>query len=279
MPMKALVSLLAAPPGSPVRAVLAQPLITVALLLFLYAGWHVRDEGSIHAGLRVAFIDTRAYRTDHEHEREAAMLQVEMHYAADTDRLVDELLTALLTYAPLAARVRLGVVHNGITGVTGVALLRYDVTNAVAAPGHSIGTLLLNQPLSDWNNFLPVLLAGRCYLGQVADQPNPALACPVRRIWCRHLHGLPGHRQSGPDAWSHVRHLGCQGSAAYRRPAHRRNETRTHRWGTDCGRAGSARPQFAVRRRLGGTVTSGVPWQRRRGDGCGARPHLSACRP
>lgn len=192
VPMKALVSLLAAPPGSPVRAVLAQPLITVALLLFLYAGWHVRDEGSIHAGLRVAFIDTRAYRTDHEHEREAAMLQVEMHYAADTDRLVDELLTALLTYAPLAARVRLGVVHNGITGVTGVALLRYDVTNAVAAPGHSIGTLLLNQPLSDWNNFLPVLLAGRCYLGQVADQPNPALrarfegfgagtfmACPV----------------------------------------------------------------------------------------------------
>ena len=87
---------------------------------------------------------------------------------------------------------RLGVVHNGITGVTGVALLRYDITNAVAAPGHSVGALLLNQPLSDWNNFLPVLLAGRCYLGLVTEQPNPALrvrfeglgagtfmACPV----------------------------------------------------------------------------------------------------
>lgn len=171
---------------------LLQPLVTVAMLLFLYAGWHVRDEGGIIAGLRVAFVDTRAYRTDHEHEREAAMLQTELHYAADTDKLVDESLAGLLGYAPLAARVRLGVVHNGVTGVTGVALLRYDITNAVAAPGKTVGALLLNQPLSDWNNFLPVLLAGRCYLGMVTDQPNPALrarfeglgagtfmACPV----------------------------------------------------------------------------------------------------
>jgi hypothetical protein len=176
----------------PLGTMLAQPLFTVGMLLFLYAGWHVRDEGGIGAGLRVAFVDTRAYRLDHEHEREAAILQAELHYAADTDRLIGESLTALLTYAPLAARVRLGVVHNGITGVTGVALLRYDVTNAVAAPGHLVGALLLNQPLSEWNNFLPVLLAGRCYLGLVANQPNPALrarfegfgagtfmACPV----------------------------------------------------------------------------------------------------
>jgi hypothetical protein len=176
----------------PACALLIQPIVTVGMLVFLYAGWHVRDEGSLGAGLRVAFIDTRAYRVDHEHEREAAILQAELHYAADTDKLVDESLTGLLAYAPLAARVRLGVVHNGITGVTGVALLRYDITNAVAAPGHSVGALLLNQPLSDWNNFLPVLLAGRCYLGLVTEQPNPALrvrfeglgagtfmACPV----------------------------------------------------------------------------------------------------
>jgi hypothetical protein len=171
---------------------MVQPLITVAMLVFLYAGWHVRDEGGIMAGLRVAFVDTRAYRTDHQHEREAAMLQTELRYAADTDKLIDQSLAALLGYAPLAARVRLGVVHNGITGVTGVALLRYDITNAVASPGKTVGPLLLNQPLSEWNNFLPVLLAGRCYLGTVADEPNPALrarleglgagtfmACPV----------------------------------------------------------------------------------------------------
>ncbi len=176
----------------PLGAALVQPLITVGMLLFLYAGWHVRDEGAIGAGLRVAFVDTRAYRIDHEHEREATMLQTELHYAADTDKLIDESLAGLLGYAPFAARVQLGVVHNGVTGVTGVALLRYDVTNSVAAPGKTVGALLLNQPLSDWNNFLPVLLAGRCFLGFVAEQPNPALrarfealgagtfmACPV----------------------------------------------------------------------------------------------------
>ncbi len=58
--------------GQPIPALLVQPLITVALLLFLYAGWHVRDEGTINAGLRVAFVDTRAYRAEHERELEAA---------------------------------------------------------------------------------------------------------------------------------------------------------------------------------------------------------------
>ena len=31
----------------PLGVVLAQPLITVCILVFLYAGWHVRDEGGI----------------------------------------------------------------------------------------------------------------------------------------------------------------------------------------------------------------------------------------
>jgi hypothetical protein len=166
----------------PVCAVLAQPLITVGMLLFLYTGWHVRDEGGLTAGLRVAFIDTRAYRADHEHEREAAMLQTELHYAADTDKIVDEMLANLLGYTQGASRVRLGVVHNGITGVTGIALLRYDITNAVAAPGKTVGPLLLNQPLSDWNDFLPVLLAGRCFLGLTGEQPNPTLRAGLQAL-------------------------------------------------------------------------------------------------
>jgi hypothetical protein len=53
--------------------------------------------------------------------------------------------------------------------------------------------LVLNQPLSDFNNFLPLMLAGKCYLGTVSEQPNIALrarfealgvgtflSCPVR---------------------------------------------------------------------------------------------------
>lgn len=171
---------------------LVQPFVTVIMLLFLYAGWHVRDEGNLSDGLEVAFIDTRAFRVKYQHDLEAAELQAELRHTAQTDKLIDELLTLLLARAPQAARVRLGVVHNGITGVTGVALLRFDITNAVAAPGHSVGAPLVNEPLSDWNDFLPVLLAGRCHLGSAKVEPNPALrsrldalgasnflACPV----------------------------------------------------------------------------------------------------
>ena len=152
-----------------------QPLITVGMLLFLYAGWHVRDEGSISAGLRVAFVDTRAYRQQHDYEAEAAELQRELRHAVESDKQIDQLLTDLLAHIPKAVRVRLSVVHNGITGVTGVALLRVDNTNAVAAPGHSIGPMTINQPLSDWNEFLPMLLTGACYLGSRQQTVSRAL--------------------------------------------------------------------------------------------------------
>lgn len=118
--------------GEPIRTTIVQPLLTVALLLCLYAGWHVRDEGSVSAGLRVAFVDTRAYRTQHLQQLEVTMLQNVLHQSAATDKLIEQLLTALLQRAPLAARVRLAMVHNGSVGLTGTALLRYDVINGVA---------------------------------------------------------------------------------------------------------------------------------------------------
>jgi len=171
--------------------VLVQPLITVAMLLFLYAGWHVRDEGGILTGLRVAFVDTRAYRADHVHEQEALMLQAELRNAAETDKRIDQLLTGLLARAPMAARVRLGVVHNGITGVTGVALLRVDVTNAVAAPGQSPGLMSVNLPLSDWNNFLPVMLIGKCCLGLASEQPGAAVRARLDAMGTSAFLGCP----------------------------------------------------------------------------------------
>jgi hypothetical protein len=168
--------------------------------VFLYAGWHVRDEGSITAGLRVAFVDTTTYQAKRMLELEAAMLQAEMHRSAATDKLIDQLLTALMERAPLATRVRLGVIHNGVTGVTGVALLRFDITNGVARPGHAVGQLITNEPLSDWNNFLPALLAGQCQTAATSAETNVVrrarlealgagtyMACPVTDIQHRML--------------------------------------------------------------------------------------------
>lgn len=190
--------------GQPIRTVLLQPMVTVAMLVFLYAGWHVRDEGSIGAGLRVAFVDTTAYRLKHLRELESTMLQGQLRQTAKTDRLIDQLLAALLAHAPTAARVRLDVVHNGVTGITGTALLRYDVTNAVAAAGHSAGAMVINQPLSDWNEFLPALLAGKCQVVAVDEHANSAalrarlealgagtfMVCPVIDIQGRLLGGV-----------------------------------------------------------------------------------------
>jgi hypothetical protein len=161
------------------------------MLLFLYAGWHVRDEGGIAAGLRVAFIDTRAYRVEHQLELEAAELQSQLRHSAQIDKRIDQLLTELLARAPNAARVRLGVVHNGVTGVTGVALLRFDITNAVASPGHSVGAPLINQPLSDWNEFLPVLLAAKCHLSSAEIEPNLALRARLEALGAGHFLACP----------------------------------------------------------------------------------------
>lgn len=189
--------------GQPLRTLLLQPLITITMLLFLYAGWHVRDEGSISAGLRVAFIDTRAYRAEHLRELESAVMQIQLQQTAQTDHLINQLLETLLHHAPTASRVRLDVIHNGVTGVTGTALLRYDVTNSIAAAGHAPGPLVTNQPLSDWNDILPALLGNKCKLSAVSESGNIALrarleaigaatvlACPVIDVQGRLLGGV-----------------------------------------------------------------------------------------
>jgi hypothetical protein len=164
------------------RSVLLQPLITVGMLVFLYAGWHVRDEGSIADGLRVAFIDTKAFRAKHLRELESTTLQTQLRQAAQTDHLIDQLLASLLDQIPNASRVRLDVFHNGVTGVTGTALLRYDVTNAVAARGRAAGTMVTNQQLSDFNEFLPALLAGKCQTSSVESTANIALRARLEAL-------------------------------------------------------------------------------------------------
>lgn len=201
--LRALVQLFASL-GPSLRVLLIEPLLTVGMLVALYAGWHVRDEGSLSAGLRVAFVDTHAYRAEHLRELETAIMQLQLQQAAQSDKLINQLLQSLLDRTRNAARVRLDVVHNGVTGVTGTALLRYDVTNAVAAPGHSIGPLVVNQPLSDWDNILSDLLAGKCRLSAVADSgaslalrmrlealgAGTFLGCPVIDVQARMLGAL-----------------------------------------------------------------------------------------
>lgn len=141
---------------------LLQPLLTATLLTGAYTAIHVSREGGITAGVRAAFLENDTVRTERRRLEEQSNLQVELRQFAAANKLIDQLLESMLARAAGAARVRLNVIHNGVSGLTGTGLLRYDATNGVAAPGRVAGAPETNQPLSDWSDFLPALLAGQC---------------------------------------------------------------------------------------------------------------------
>lgn len=148
---------------------LAQPVMTAICLTCVYTAIHVSQEGGVLAGLRAAFLDNEASRSERKRIEEEAHLQGELHQFVTANRLIDQLLVTMLSRASGASRVQLTVIHNGVTGLTGTGLLRYDVANSAAAPGRAAGESVANRPLSDWNDFLPNLLAGQCSFHHVAD--------------------------------------------------------------------------------------------------------------
>jgi hypothetical protein len=62
-----------------------------------------------------------------------------------------------------------------VTGLTGTGLLRYDVTNTATAAGRVPGPGVVNQPLSEWSDFLAVLLLGQCSFHRVPELHAVAL--------------------------------------------------------------------------------------------------------
>jgi hypothetical protein len=102
------------------------------------------------------------------------------------NQLIDRLMKTVLHLSAGAARVRLALIRRE------TARLRYDVTNSVALRGRWIGSPRSDQPLSDWSDFLPALLAGQCALHRILDvrmaapafgfpssRPSIVLVCPV----------------------------------------------------------------------------------------------------
>lgn len=147
---------------------LFQPMMTALCVTLAYASIHVTREGSLTEGVRVAFLDNEADRSERRRLEEQTAMQTELRQFAAANRLIDQLLLSMLGRATGASRVRLNVIHNGVSGLTGTGLLRYDVTNGVAAPGRLAGVAVVNQPLSEWSDFLPALLSGQCAMIKVA---------------------------------------------------------------------------------------------------------------
>jgi hypothetical protein len=154
---------------------LVQPLLTAVCLTGAYTVIHIAQERSISAGLRAAFLDNDDSRQERRRIESQATLQEELQQFVSANKLINQVLEAILIHAPGASRASLGVIHNGVTGMTGTGLLRYDDTNSVAAQGRVAGTIVSNQPLSDWSDFLPSLLAGQCGFYRTADLKGAAI--------------------------------------------------------------------------------------------------------
>jgi hypothetical protein len=106
------------------------------------------------------------------------MSQTESRTAAAANRLIALLMKTILRGSPGVSRVRLAVVHNGIDDLSPTGNLRYDVTNSVPARGRPIGRMARNQKLSDWDAFLPALLAGQCALHRTTGSAPFGLTLP-----------------------------------------------------------------------------------------------------
>ena len=112
---------------------LFQPMLTAICLTGAYTAIHVGQEGGFGAGFRSAFLDNDSARLERHRIEEQATLQEELRQFVAANKLINQILESIMLRAPDASRASLSVIHNGVTGMTGVGLLRYDDTNGVAS--------------------------------------------------------------------------------------------------------------------------------------------------
>lgn len=94
----------------------------------------------------------------------------------ESNYLINAQLDQLLNLYPGAARTRVGIIHSGPhdPGSTWLPSLRFDVTNVRATPGHDAGPAVSDLPLSQWGDYMPVLIAGKCVKVLVSDMHEDA---------------------------------------------------------------------------------------------------------
>ena len=130
-------------------------------------------------------------------------MQAELRRAAVSTKIIRELMQSALNQAPNAARIRLSEIHNGVVGLSGVGMLRFDVTMAVVNPGYAPGEFVVNLPLSQWSGYLDTLIRGDCASSTAAGSTDPAaaarlaamhigffIACPVTDVESRMFGGV-----------------------------------------------------------------------------------------
>lgn len=131
---------------------LVQPVLTAAVLAtFLFGILTVRLGGVGPAWNEIFF-----------EKHTPDQMQAELRRITRRDARINAIMDLTLADAPAAARARLGIIHNGAYGLTGTAILRYDITHARAKEGYTPGPLNVNSPLSNWSTYVDALIADKC---------------------------------------------------------------------------------------------------------------------
>lgn len=128
--------------------------LTVFLASAMYLGYETVQRGSFWDAVQV-LATSKAEREHQAIVDHAAKLQEEIRAVASADKVVQTILDDLLDGpSGNAVRARVAVIHNGVSTVTNVGLLKADIVAGVAERGRAVGASIANQPLSQWSDYL-----------------------------------------------------------------------------------------------------------------------------
>ena len=137
-------------------------ILTCCMVGFMYIGYETIQRGSFWDAMQI-LVTSKEARDAQEVAQRSARLQQELRTVAEADQFIAATLTALLDgESGNAVRARLAIIHNGVNALNQTGMLKYDIVAGVAERGRAVGDLTANLPLSQWADFLPDLLAGRC---------------------------------------------------------------------------------------------------------------------
>lgn len=157
-----------------VRANMIGSLLTTIMLLSCYGFYHIMQTGEIIGGLRIAFFTTESQKASENAIRFNERMQVELAQVEKSNSLIRQQLRHLLAQYPDAARSRTAFIHNGSYSITNVPLLKWDVMHAEANEGYATGEMVVNQPLSQWADYMLDLVQGKCVIVKTSTITNSA---------------------------------------------------------------------------------------------------------
>lgn len=146
--------------------------IQVILAIFVSLwGYHAVRERDAILGFQMAFMDSSRIQIERETSARADQMQAELRHIVSSNAAIQRVLSGIVESDDPAppARARVAIIHNGVVGVTGIGMLRFDIHSSFSGPGRKEGEAQQNLPLSQWNDYMPTLLQKKCVFQRLSD--------------------------------------------------------------------------------------------------------------